>query len=476
MRHPQFGRYSFLAADPIEVLTVPVGSENPLAILQVRLARDATLALPNRPPFQGGWAGCLSYELGRSFEQLPESVPSPIAIPAVTLALYDVVVAWDHVLEECWIFSQGLPETDIARREKRARERAEEILRALMTESANIKTLLIDGDQPKPLSQLSPVPPNFEVVAEGCFSNFTKAAYHAAVERCVNYIRAGDIFQVNLSQQLLVRQTSSACDLFERLAETNPSTFSGYFDAGDFQVISSSPERLLQIRNRHLESRPIKGTRRRTRNAVVDEVVSQELTTNEKERAENTMIVDLMRNDFSRICTDESVLVSEWCQLESYETVYHLVSAIEGTLRPDVHVTEAISAIFPGGSVTGAPKIRAMEIITELEGVSRGAYCGSLGYFALSGDADFNILIRTVTAQNGWWQIPVGGAVVAQSSPEQEYQETWTKAAAVLDACLPSGLSEVRPHLLNTEQIEHEVILPDEQEPVLTPSDQEVVP
>jgi para-aminobenzoate synthetase component 1 len=216
-------------------------------------------------------------------------------------------------------------------------------------------------------------------------------------------------------------------------------TVSGYFDLADMgssdaQIVSASPERFFAVRDGVVETRPIKGTRRRTGTPMVDIHNRKQLTASEKDRSENTMIVDLMRNDLSKCCVDESIEVTQLCELEEYQSVLHLVSAVQGRLNPGTDLVDLIESIFPGGSITGAPKIRAMEIIAELEPNSRGAYCGALGYLGFDGAADFSILIRTITASGGRWQIPVGGGVVSQSDPEREYEETWTKAAGMLRA------------------------------------------
>ena len=200
------------------------------------------------------------------------------------------------------------------------------------------------------------------------------------------------------------------------------------------QIISASPERLFSVRNGLVETRPIKGTRRRTGLPEIDRQAKEELLASEKDRAENTMIVDLMRNDLSKVCQHDSVAVTEHCTLEEYESVFHLVSAVQGQLKPEHDLIDLLKSVFPGGSITGAPKIRAMEIIAELEPNARGAYCGGLGYLGFDGNADINILIRTITAAEGWWQFPVGGGIVTQSQPAAEHEETWTKAAGMLRA------------------------------------------
>jgi len=260
-------------------------------------------------------------------------------------------------------------------------------------------------------------------------SNFSKSQYVAAVKRCVEYVYAGDVFQINLAQQLRLPSNCSSQELFLRLCQCNPAPFSGYFDFDvpgfhPTQIVSASPERLVSVRDRVP----------RTGQPMVDIRAREDLLSSVKDAAENTMIVDLMRNDLSRVCTDDSVIVPQLCQLEEYASVLHLVSSVEGKLREECGLANLIAAIFPGGSITGAPKVRAMEIIADIEPDVRGAYCGSMGYLGFDGTADLNILIRTVTAQQGWWQIPVGGGVVSQSSPEAEYEETWTKAAGMLRA------------------------------------------
>jgi para-aminobenzoate synthetase component 1 len=265
-------------------------------------------------------------------------------------------------------------------------------------------------------------------------SNFPRQGYLRAVERVIDYIRAGDVFQVNLSQRLLCPAVDDAAALYLRLRRRNPAPFAGYLDLGGFQVVSASPERFLTVRGDEVETRPIKGTRRRTFPPEDDRAAGDELRRSEKDRAENVMIVDLLRNDLSRVCRPESVYVSQLCAVEAYSYVVHLVSAVRGRLRPGSGPLELIGAAFPGGSITGAPKVRAMEIIAELEPTARGAYCGALGYIGFDGSMDLNILIRTITAGRGWWQLPVGGGIVAQSDPQREYEETWHKAEGLLRA------------------------------------------
>ena len=265
-------------------------------------------------------------------------------------------------------------------------------------------------------------------------SNFDRAGYLKAARRAIDYIHAGDCFQVNLSQRLLHRATLPPLELYDRLRRRNPAPFAGYFDLGDFAIASASPERFLRVENGEVSTRPIKGTRPRGATPEEDERQKWALLDSEKDRAENVMIVDLLRNDLGRVCAYGSVRVEALCRLESYRTVHHLVSEVRGRLRPGLGPVDLLRAAFPGGSVTGAPKVRAMEIIAELEPTARGPYCGSLGYLGFDGSMDTNILIRTFTIGKGWLQFPVGGGIVADSTPEGEYAETLHKAEGLLRA------------------------------------------
>ncbi|MGI8981786.1 MAG: anthranilate synthase component I family protein [Pirellulaceae bacterium] len=430
LREPTLGRYSLLAADPFEVLTLPVGTPEPFTWLRTKLQEFSSATLPDLPPFQGGAAGLFSYDLSRSLERISPPLFDEFQIPALVIGLYDVVLAFDHLQRRAWVISQGFPETEPARRQLRAKQRLEKFLDWLQDPA--------DSSQLTPRAGLSahggsvlqfsvPGPP-------GLVSNFSEQGYCQAAQRAIDYIHAGDIFQVNISQRLLYPAVGSSLELYLRLRNRNPATFGAYFDLGEQQIISASPERLLSIRDRQVEARPIKGTRRRTSLAEADLFAGDELLQSEKDRAENIMIVDLLRNDLSRVCRPESVRVSKLCGLESYQFVQHLVSVVNGELQPGKNPIDAIEAAFPGGSITGAPKVRAMEIIAELEPSARGAYCGSLGYIGFDGTTDLSILIRTIIAAGGWWQLPVGGGIVAQSNPKQEYEETWQKATGLLRA------------------------------------------
>lgn len=429
LRHPGLGRYSFLMADPVRWLM-------PDSIEQLRepLAQYKTQAIPDLPPFTGGLAGMISYDHNRNLETIQPANFDEFKVPTLAFGLYDVVVAFDHVSGESWLISQGFGATPDTCRQTVAKERFD-LFHSLLTSQSPPNKPPQQTEPSIPVSKLAPQYP-----VDGLpflTSNFSEAQYLATVQKCIDYIYAGDVFQINLAQRLLAEANCDSTELYDRLRKQNPATFSCYFDLGDTQVISSSPERLISIRNGLVETRPIKGTRPRSGDVQTDNAVSQQLLSSEKDRAENVMIVDLMRNDLSRFCTDDSIEVAQLCGLEKYQSVFHLVSVIRGQLRPDQDAFSALEATFPGGSITGAPKVRAMEIISELEPTARGTYCGSIGYIGADGNADFNILIRTITAQDGYWQFPVGGGLVAQSTPELEYQETWTKAQGMLKAINP---------------------------------------
>jgi para-aminobenzoate synthetase component I len=289
--------------------------------------------------------------------------------------------------------------------------------------------------RPQRIVQRCPVMPQHPApFLKGLTSNFESASYLDTVRRAIDYIHAGDCFQVNLAQRLLYPAKGSPIDLYLRLRRCNPSPFAGYLDMGDFVLASTSPERFLRVEKGEVETRPIKGTRPRSPDSVQDSSQIRELLDSPKDHAENIMIVDLLRNDLGRVCEYGSVRVPAVCRLETYQFVHHLVSEVRGRLRSDKGPIDLLRAAFPGGSVTGAPKIRAMEIIAELEPTGRGPYCGSLAYLGFDGSMDSNLLIRTCTIGQGWVQFPVGGGIVADSDPQREYDETWDKAQGIIRA------------------------------------------
>ncbi|MFO0820316.1 MAG: anthranilate synthase component I family protein [Pirellulales bacterium] len=442
------GRFSFVTADPFDYVELPADEPRSMAILRELANRWRSATLSHLPPFQGGWAGVFAYELGRSLERLPRPRFNEFQFPAVALGAYDVVLAFEHATGRAWIISHGFPAADESSRRQRAQARIREFRRWLARSEAEVwrssrvgSSLQVAsgvrGPSVAPRSWIlaEELAPQFPTAkAAGLTSNFSEQDYLRAVERAVEYIRAGDVFQVNLSQRLLHPAVTDSVQLYRRLRQRNAAPFAGYFDTGEFQVVSASPERFLSVQGGRAEARPIKGTRRRSPNPQADLFTGDELLASEKDRAENIMIVDLLRNDLSTVCRPESLRVTKLCGLEVYEYVQHLVSIVEGELEPGCTGIDLLANAFPGGSITGAPKVRAMEIIAELEPTARGPYCGSLGYLGFDGSLDLSILIRTITAGRGWWQLPAGGGVVAQSDPRREYEETWHKAAGLLKA------------------------------------------
>lgn len=426
LRHPELGRYSFVAADPFAWLETRGPADNPFPRLADWLARFQIETVPGLPPFQGGAAGLFGYDLCHHLERLPRPRYDEFQVPDLAVGLYDWVLAFDHAANRAWLLSTGLPERDGRRRRSRADRRAAAVRSAL--------THPVAPSPRHPVTPLRPVVASPVVGAPGLWSSFDRAAYLAAVRRAVAYTHAGDCFQVNLAQRLLYPEKEHPLSLYGRLRECNAAPFAGYFDAGTFQIVSASPERFLCVEAGEVETRPIKGTRPRGETPEQDQARVDELRDSAKDRAENVMIVDLLRNDLGRVCQYGTVRVPDICQIETYRYVHHLVSVVRGRLRAGLGPLDLLRAAFPGGSVTGAPKIRAMEIIAELEPVARGPYCGSLGYLGFNGSMDTNILIRTFTAGRGWVQFPVGGGIVADSIPEREYEETWHKAEGLLRA------------------------------------------
>ena len=431
LRDARLGRYSFLSADPFAYWVADAESSAGLDRLRSELNRWCAPTIAGLPPFQGGAGGLLSYDLSRSLEKIPRPRFDEFSLPGLAIGLYDTVLAFDHLEHRAWIISQGFPATAERDRPRRAQQRSEQFV-----------AWLSDGGS-RPSVPQSPPPatiklaPQFRTgVLPDLTSNFSADDYRSAIQRAIDYIYAGDVFQVNLAQRLLHPAVDDAVSLYLRLRQRNPATFAGYFDLGHAQLVSASPERFVRVLSTAVEARPIKGTRRRTWRPEADLFAGDELLASEKDRAENVMIVDLLRNDLSRVCDPETVRVTQLCELETYQFVQHLVSAVTGQLRPGKSALDLVAAAFPGGSITGAPKVRAMEVIAELEPTARGAYCGSLGYFGFDGSMDLSILIRTITAAAGWWQFPVGGGIVAQSQPQSEWEETWHKAAGMIAALI----------------------------------------
>lgn len=436
------GRYSFLMADPwrFDELQRATNGTDPFAVLRGSLTEVDSV--PGLPPFQGGAAGLLGFGLGHAWERIPEPRCDEFRLPDLAVGLYDWVIAWDHVQQRAWIISQGFPETTSPARDERARQRIDSVIQMLQSGPASTTRNIGTGPSTLAFAPQSPLVGHPDVT-----SNFSRAEYLAAVARAIEYIYAGDVFQVNLSQRLLCPLRDAPLDLYARLRERNAAPFAGYFAHADWVIASASPERFVSVsadassespqspeKDCIVETRPIKGTRRRPASPEADLFMRDELRESDKDQAENVMIVDLLRNDLSRVCRPGSIRVPRLCAVETYATVQHLVSVIQGKLAAEKTLWDLLAAAFPGGSVTGAPKVRALEIIAELEPTARGPYCGSLFYAGHSGNLDSSILIRTFTIRHGWIQCPVGGGIIARSTPEDEYAETLHKAEGMLRA------------------------------------------
>jgi len=451
--HPdQVGRHTFLTADPATVvrskgaLTQQLDAgrwtriaADPVAHVGALLEPFAAEPIAGIPPFQGGAAGYVGYDWGAQLERVPRTRYDDLAIPDAMLGLYDWVIAWDHQTEQAWVISTGIPEQGPARRERAARRLAfvkERLADRRIGGSAGSEgtTSVPSVYPPTRLSAPSyPVPD-----VPGVRSNFTRAGYLDAAARVIEYVYAGDIFQANLSQRLQAPLAGTPFELYRRLRQRNPAPFAAYLDFGDVVVASSSPERFLRVDDgRRVETRPIKGTRPRGVGPEHDAALALALAESDKDMAENVMIVDLLRNDLSRVCRPGTVRVPELFALEHYQTVHHLVSTVVGELAPQRDGLDLLRAAFPGGSITGAPKVRAMQIIAELEPTQRAVYCGSIGYVSVTGALDTSIVIRTylVIGRDVYFQ--VGGGIVADSDPAQEYRETLDKARGLIAALEP---------------------------------------
>jgi para-aminobenzoate synthetase component 1 len=455
VRSARLGRYSFLTADPVAIVRskgadtecagTRVTSGDALDPLRKLLAPFAARPLPELPPFQGGAAGYLAYDWGRVHERLPSPRHEDLGVPDVVLGVYDWVLAWDHEASRAWLISTGLLEASHAPRTRRAANRAAEVLGRLRPSSSLAAPAGQPGAKPpSPARTNAPEgarAPTYPVGSEaadqrlGLRSSFTHRGYLDAVARVREYIFAGDIFQANLSQRFDAPLVEAPWSLYRRLRSQNAAPFAAYLDFPEAVVLSASPERFLSVSaDGHVETRPIKGTRPRGVGPEHDAALGLALAASAKDRAENLMIVDLLRNDLSRVCTPGSVRVPELFALEHYATVHHLVSTVVGDLAPGEDALSLLRAAFPGGSITGAPKVRAMEIIAELEPSERGVYCGAIGYWSLTGALDCSIAIRTAVAHAGRVYFSAGGGIVADSDPEQEYRETLDKARGMIDA------------------------------------------
>jgi|Deesub1362A_J573_1020465.scaffolds.fasta_scaffold00069_97 para-aminobenzoate synthetase component 1 len=427
------GRWCFAAFAPFAVLECrPAGQRlifgdkvqrlqgEPLGVIQDILETYALPAGSGPAPLPAGGIGFLAYDLRIFIERLPAR-PDDLGLPLAYIGFYDAVLALDCRKGILYLTSTGLPARGRARTARAA---------ARMRE---LRRLLSSGRETAPVARTGGVLP---VRPDQVRSSLARPDFLEAVRRAKEYIARGDVYQVNLAQRFSVPWTGTPPQLFAQLRRLNPAPFAALIHGPDFAVVSASPERFLHLdpRTGVVHTRPIKGTRPRGATPDADSRLARELLDSEKDRAEHVMIVDLERNDLSRVAERASVKVRELMVLEPFPTVWHLVSTVEAVLRPGTGVAALLRATFPGGSITGAPKIRAMEIIEELEPVPRGVYTGAIGYFSFDGRLDLNIAIRTIILRNAHAWFHAGGGIVADSDPEAEYQETLDKARALFAA------------------------------------------
>ena len=432
------------AVPPNSHLPTPISYEqfgNPWQLLDALMARCELLDEIDSPFPLGGAFGCWGYDLKNFTEpKLPRRAVNDLELPDCHVGFYDSLVVFDHQTGQVTVISTGL-DADGSRSEERATQRME-FWKAILEKELPQR----HRDTEKDDSSFDQNTPGLCASVAETGSNLSRAEFIAAVERAQRYIRQGDIYQVNLSHRLTAL-CDSAWSLFQKLAAVSPAPFSAFLDAGDFQLASSSPEQFLRMSGSHIVTRPIKGTRPRDNDTTRDAQLAYELQTSAKELAELVMITDLLRNDLGRICQFGSVAVPELAKLEKFAQVQHLVSTVEGRLREDVTHFAALAASFPGGSITGAPKFRAMEIIDELEKISRGAYCGCIGYLGFNRESQLNIAIRTAVCKDGRAHFNVGAGIVADSNPVAEYEETLAKARgflAALELKLPTAQEKLR--------------------------------
>ena len=438
----KIARYSFIGFDPC--LTFKAGNgvidiqqrENygflrtgPLRALRSLIEAYVQEPFEHLGPFQGGLVGILGYDFVHYLESLPEKAADDLRLPDCHFLMIDKLIAFDHILRKCWIIvcpgvtdamTMGTPPATIEWSQKYD-EAALDI--AVIEEKIKSRKSAASG-----ITNTHKSSANIDVVYE-----MKKKEYMDIVKRAKEYIAAGDIFQANLSQRLSASlRSASPWNLYRILSDINPSPFAAFLDLGDYQIVSSSPERLLRLKGRTIETRPIAGTRPRGRDRREDEVMRRELLLNEKERAEHIMLIDLERNDLGRVSEYGSVKVDELMITEDYSHVIHIVSNVSGDLAAGKDCFDAIRAAFPGGTITGVPKVRCMEIIDELEPVKRGPYTGSIGYIAFSGNMDLNIVIRSFVISKGRVYVQAGAGIVADSDPEREYFESLKKAEALV--------------------------------------------
>jgi anthranilate synthase component I len=413
------GRYSFIGVRPRSVLRWSLGDGgDPYALAAEDLARFSQAPIDDAPPFAGGAVGFFGYDLVRTVEPLEQPNPDALGLPDMALMLTDLLVIFDHLKHTVTI----LANVDLD-----AQSDIELAYAAAVRAIAEIRAQL-SGPVPRP-DRAEPVRehPEFE-------SNMPRERFEAMVARVVEYIHAGDAFQVVPSQRWSAPVPVEAFSIYRGLRAVNPSPYMYFLDFGDFQIAGASPEPLLTVDGRRVSTKPIAGTRHRGATPEEDRRIAAELLADEKERAEHVMLVDLGRNDLGRVCEYGTVAVDQLMEIESYSHVMHIVSSVSGTLREDVGAMDALRSVLPAGTLSGAPKVRAMQIIDELEPVKRGGYGGAIGYLSYGGDLDTAIHIRTVVVKDGVAHVQAGGGTVADAKPAYEYEESVAKSSAALRA------------------------------------------
>ena len=408
------GRWSFIGYRPRRVVRWSLADGgDPYALAAAEVSRHRQAPLADGPPFTGGAVGFFGYDCVRAVEKLGEPNPDPVGLPDLALMLSDVLVAFDHLKHSVTILANAYLEEDDAH--ERALERVAEVRARLA------------GPLPRPKRRPELPEPTFE-------SNMPREDFEAMVARIVEYVHAGDAFQVVPSQRWSAPSPVEAFSIYRGLRAVNPSPYMYFLDFEDFQIVGASPEPLLTVEGRRASTRPVAGTRPRGDNVEEDLAIGAELLADEKERAEHVMLVDLGRNDLGRVCEYGSVEVESFMGVETYSHVIHIVSSVAGKLREEVSATDALRAVLPAGTLSGAPKVRAMQIIDELEPVKRGAYGGAVGWLSYAGDLDTCICIRTVVVKDGIAHVQAGGGTVADAQPAYEYEESRAKARGVVHA------------------------------------------
>jgi anthranilate synthase component I len=412
------GRYSFIGFRPRQVLRWSLGDPgDPYALVAAELGRFRAAPLEGLPPFAGGAVGMFAYDLVRTVEPLGEPNPDPLGVPDLALMFTDALVVFDHLKHTVTVLANVYADDDLEHSYRQAMATIDEVRQRLA------------GPIPPPAR-----PPAPDRTAPTFTANMSRAEFEANVARIVEYIFAGDAYQVVPSQRWSAPVPIEAFSIYRGLRAVNPSPYMYFLDFGDFEVAGASPEPLITVAGRHVSTRPIAGTRPRGANAEEDRQLAEELLADPKERAEHVMLVDLGRNDLGRVCEYGTVRVDDFMAVEIYSHVMHIVSSVTGTLRGEVGPLDALRSVLPAGTLSGAPKVRAMQIIDELEPVKRGGYGGAIGYVSYAGELDTCIHIRTVVVRDGVAHIQAGGGTVADAKPDYEYRESEAKARAVLQA------------------------------------------